>query len=197
MTASQTEARRPTLFATILAAGLVIAAAASRVDAAEPALASLLQPLDLRGYRSATIAPGFSAETLGGRELTLTHLRGKVILMNFWASWCVECRPEMRVFEHLHRELGPRGVAIIGVNARESTEVIRRYARELDVTFPLVLDPAGKINTMYGVIGLPTTFLVGRDGRAVAFGVGPRDWGSAAARELIEALLREADSPAR
>jgi len=188
MTASQTEARRPTLFATILAAGLVIAAAASRVDAAEPALASLLQPLDLRGYRSATIAPGFSAETLGGRELTLTHLRGKVILMNFWASWCVECRPEMRVFEHLHRELGPRGVAIIGVNARESTEVIRRYARELDVTFPLVLDP---------VIGLPTTFLVGRDGRAVAFGVGPRDWGSAAARELIEALLREADSPAR
>jgi len=117
--------------------------------------------------------------------------------MNFWASWCVECRPEMRVFEHLHRELGPRGVAIIGVNARESTEVIRRYARELDVTFPLVLDPAGKINTMYGVIGLPTTFLVGRDGRAVAFGVGPRDWGSAAARALIEALLREADSPAR
>jgi peroxiredoxin len=82
----------------------------------------------------------------------------------------------------------------MGINAREEAAVVRRYAKELDLTFPLILDPDGKINTLYGVIGVPATFVVGRDGRAVAFGIGSREWASAPARALIEALLAE---PAR
>jgi peroxiredoxin len=69
--------------------------------------------------------------------------------------------------------------------------VARRYAKELGLTFPLVLDRDGKINARYGVIGLPTTFVVGRDGRAIAFAIGPRQWESAPARTLIAALLAE------
>jgi peroxiredoxin len=97
----------------------------------------------------------------------------------------------MPVLEGLHREFASRGLAIVGINAREDTQVVGRYARELGLTFPLVLDPEGKNNDLYGIIGLPTTFVIGRDGRAVAFGVGPRDWGSPLARALIEALLAE------
>jgi cytochrome c biogenesis protein CcmG, thiol:disulfide interchange protein DsbE len=97
----------------------------------------------------------------------------------------------MPMLEALHREFASRGLAIIGINAREDRPTVRRYATELGLTFPLVLDEAGKTNELYGVIGLPTTFVVGRDGRAVAFGVGPRDWGSLRARALIEALLSE------
>ena len=125
----------------------------------------------------------------------MRDLRGKVVLMNFWATWCAECRPEMPVLERLHRELAPQGFAVIGINAREGSEVIRRYASALGLTFPLVLDRDGKINSLYGVVGLPTTFLVGRDGRAVALAVGPREWASTPARSLIQALLAEPAPP--
>lgn len=174
-----------------LAFGLLVAALAGAASADPPALASLLKTLDLRGYTSRTTPPQFSGGTLDARQLSMTEHRGMVIVLNFWASWCVECRPEMAVLERLQREFSSRGLAIIGVNARENKDVVRRYATELGLTFPLVLDPDGKINALYGVVGLPTTFVVGRDGRAIAFAVGPRQWESAPARALIEALLAE------
>jgi peroxiredoxin len=175
----------------LLAFGLLVAAVAPAASADEPALTSLLKTLDLRGYTSRTAPPQFSGSTLDARQLSIGDYRGTVIVLNFWATWCLECRPEMAVLERLQREFSSRGLAIIGVNARENAEAVRRYAKELGLTFPLVLDPDGKINALYGVIGLPTTFVVGRDGRAVAFAVGPRQWESAPARALIEALLAE------
>jgi cytochrome c biogenesis protein CcmG, thiol:disulfide interchange protein DsbE len=172
-------------------AGLLVAAASASASADEPAVGALLKPLDLVGYRSGTKPPPFSGQTVDARALSLTDLRGKVVVVNFWASWCIECRPEMPVLEGLHRELGQRGLAIIGINAREDMPTVKRYATSLGLTFPLVLDQAGKNNDLYGVVGLPTTFLVGRDGRAVAFAVGARDWGGPSARALIETLLAE------
>ena len=174
-----------------IAGGLLAVAVCGPARADPPALPSLLKTLNLRSYPSGTLAPHFSGRTLDARQLSVTDLRGKVIVLNFWASWCHECRPEMPVLEQLHREFAPRGLAIIGVNAREEAAAIRPYARVLGLTFPLILDPDGKINTLYGVVGLPATFVVGRDGRAVAFGIGSREWASAPARALIEALLAE------
>ncbi len=175
----------------LLAFGLLVAAPASVARADEPALTSLLKTLDLRGYTSRTMPPQFSGSTLDARQLSMTEYRGTVIVLNFWATWCLECRPEMAVLERLQREFSSRGLAIIGINARENKEAVRRYAKELGLTFPLVLDRDGKINALYGVIGLPTTFVVGRDGRAIAFAIGPRQWESAPARALIAALLAE------
>jgi thiol-disulfide isomerase/thioredoxin len=154
-------------------------------------VASLLKPLDLRGYPTGTTPPPLVGRTLEARPVSMADLRGKVRVVNFWASWCLECRPEMPVLERLHRELAPRGLAVVGVNAREAPEAVRRYAKDLELTFPIVLDQDGQINAAYGVVGLPTTFLVGRDGRAVALAIGPREWGSAPARAIIEALLGE------
>lgn len=161
----------------------------SRADVAE-----LLNGLKLSGYRPGTKPPEFKGTTLDSRTVSLDSLRGKVVLVNFWASWCSECRPEMPMFERLHREFTARGLSVIGINAREGTPAIHRYAKELRLTFPLMLDPTGEINTAYGVIGLPATFLIGRDGRAVARTVGPRDWESAPAKAIIQALLSEAVS---
>jgi peroxiredoxin len=175
----------------LLAGAVLVVAAWSPASAEPPATAALLKALDLVGYPPGAMPPSFSGRTLDARPLSMTALRGKVIVANFWASWCRECRPEMPVLERLHRELASRGLAIIGINAREDTDAVGRYARELGLTFPLVLDPDGKINALYGVIGLPTTFVVGRDGRAVAFAVGPRDWAGTPARALIAALLAE------
>lgn len=179
----------------LLAGGLLVALLGSSAGAEPSAMASLLKPLDLRGYPSGTMPPAFSGPTLEARRVSLGDLRGKVLLVNFWATWCLECRPEMPVLERLHRELGPRGLAVVGINAREDRDAVRRFARDLDLTFALVLDPDGKINAAYGVVGVPTTFVVARDGRAVALAIGPRDWASPPARAIIDALL--AESPSR
>jgi peroxiredoxin len=178
--------------AAVFTACMAILAAAdeSRADVAD-----LLRKLDLSGYARGTKPPQFNGRTLDDRTVSLDSLRGKVVLLNFWATWCQECRPEMPMFERLHREFVAQGLSVLGINAREGTEAIRDYAKELRLTFPLILDSKGEINAAYGAIGLPATFLIGRDGRAVARAVGPRDWDSAAAKAIIKALLSETPSP--
>jgi thiol-disulfide isomerase/thioredoxin len=172
-----------------------VAALGAGPAAAEQAdVTALLKPLDLHRYSSRTMPPLFDGRTLNG-GLSIADFRGKVVLVNFWASWCAECRPEMPVLERLHRELGRQGLAVVGINAREGAGTVRRYATELGLTFPLVLDVEGRINAQYGVIGLPTTFVIGRNGRAVAFAVGAREWGGAPARALLAALLAEPPLP--
>lgn len=162
-----------------------------RIEAGEPTLTKLLTELNLSGYLSGVRPPEFSGQTLDGKTVSLAGLRGRVVLLNFWATWCLECRPEMPLFERLHRELSAEGLSVVGINAREGTAAIQRYAKELGLTFRLVLDPKGEINAAYGVIGLPTTFLVARDGRAVARGVGPREWDGKQAIAIIRTLLDE------
>ena len=160
--------------------------AAERAD-----LSKLLKALNASGYPSVMHPPEFSGITADGRTVSLAGLSGRVVLLNFWATWCLECRPEMAIFERLHRELSAQGLAVVGINAREDTKIIREYAKELALTFPLITDPAGKINSVYGVIGLPTTFLIGRNGQAVALAVGPREWDGKPARTLIQTLLAQ------
>ena len=158
-------------------------------------LAELLRKLNLTAYSRSTAPPEFTGRTPAGRKISLSSMQNKVVLLNFWASWCLECRPEMPAFEKLHREFAAQGLAVIGINARETSATIREYAKELGLTFPLLLDGSGKINSSYGVIGLPTTFLIGRDGRAVALAVGPREWNGNPSRELIRALLAAPEQP--
>ena len=155
------------------------------------ALAELLKPLNVSTYPSLMHPPDFSGLTADNRTVSLASLQGKVLLLSFWATWCPECRPEMPMFEQLHREFSAQGLAVVGINAREETSTIRAYAKELNLTFPLIQDSSGKINSAYGVIGLPTTFIIARSGRAVALAIGPREWNGKAARALIQALLDE------
>jgi peroxiredoxin len=97
----------------------------------------------------------------------------------------------MPAFERLHHDFAGRGLAVVAVNTREAAPEVRRYAKELSLTLPLVLDRGGDINRAYGVIGLPTTFVIARDGRAVGLAIGPRDWSGPTAKTLIGALLAE------
>ena len=160
--------------------------------AAEPeSIAQLLKALNMSGYPSPLRPPGFSGFTVENRKISSNGLRGQVVLLNFWATWCLECRAEMPMFEQLHREFSAQGLAVIGINAREGPSTILKYGKELGLTFPLVVDPTGKINSDYGVIGLPTTFLIRRSGLPVALAVGSREWNGNPARVLLQQLLAE------
>ncbi len=172
--------------------GLVILGIVLRPPALSAAPApGLLKALDLAGYPPGEKPPEFSGRTPEGQTVSLARLRGRVVLLNFWATWCLPCKEEMPVFQQLHRDFAPQGLTVLGINVREGASEIREYARELSLTFPLVLDPNGKIQVLYGVIGLPTSVQFCRDGVAVARAIGPRDWGGAPARALIQALLGE------
>ena len=99
------------------------------------------------------------------------------------------------MLESLHRELGVQHLAIVAVNASESMPVVREYTRARGLTFAVLDDPRGDIQRAYGVLGLPTTFVIARDGRAVARAIGARDWAGARFRELLLGLLYESALP--
>src|SRR5262245_26928815 len=153
--------------------------------------AGVLQALRLVGYPAETRPPGFRATTADGRRVSLEELRGRVVFLNFWATWCLECRQELPMLEQLHRAYAPRGLMVLGVNFQETPKTVQQYAREQDLSMVMLIDRPGVITRSYGVIGLPTSFLIGRDGRAVARAIGPREWIAAELSRLIDSLLGE------
>lgn len=175
-------------------AGFVASVTLLTTSAAGPP-AGALQALGLAGYPAETRPPGFSGVTVDGFPLSLESLQGRVVVLNFWASWCFECQVELPVLERVHRDYAPRGLTVLPVNLREDPRTIRQFARERGLTMPLLVDPAGAIGQTYGVVGLPTSFLIDRGGRAVARAIGPREWTGPAARLLVESLLAEPTVP--
>ena len=160
--------------------------------AARPELARLKEVLELSGYPAGWQPPPLSGVTSGGQKVSLAGSRGRVLLITFWATWCPPCREEMPAFEQLHRDYGPKGLLVLGVNVGEQVDRVVRYGKKLELTFPLVMDPSARIGIDYGVTVLPTAFLIGRDGRPVGLAVGERNWNGPQARKLIELLLDEA-----
>lgn len=137
-----------------------------------------------------TFAIDFTLPDLKGRKVRLKDLRGQVIFLNFWATWCVPCRAEMPAMEKLYREFKDKGLIILALNYREGPEQIKPFVDELQLTFPILLDRDGKVSDRYKVFGLPTSHLLGRRGEVLGTAVGPRDWASEEAKALIRSLLQ-------
>ena len=109
-------------------------------------------------------APDFSLERLEGGEVSLSDHRGDVVLINFWATWCAPCRAEIPAIEAVHQARQNDGFVVLGVNYQESRDVVEPFARELAVTYPVLLDESGRIMETYRAIGLPMSVLVDREG---------------------------------
>ncbi len=137
-------------------------------------------------------APDFTLPTLGGGPFRLAEVRGKVVLLNFWAPWCVPCRTEMPALEALYWRYRERGLEVVGVNLDKlSTDGVTAFLKEVPVTFRIVLDPAWSLPPFYRVAGLPTTYLIDRAGNVVVREIGGRDWDDEVSRAAVEALVRE------
>lgn len=126
----------------------------------------------LTGAYAGAIAPNFQLKDLDGTDQSLDAMRGHVVLVNFWATWCGPCRSEMPAIQKAYEVHKGEGLVVWGVNVGETPDQVRSYARELSLTFPLLLDGDSRISRQYRVFGLPTTVFVGRDGviRDVAIG---------------------------
>jgi peroxiredoxin/outer membrane lipoprotein-sorting protein len=113
----------------------------------------------------------FALKDLGGRDVSLKELRGKVVLINFWASWCGPCRGEMPYLEKLHRELKGKDAVILGIDD-ESPEVAREFLKTHGYTFPTLVDERKEVARNYHVSAIPQVFVIGRDGKVVTHYVG-------------------------
>jgi peroxiredoxin len=111
-------------------------------------------------------APAFELERLGGGALAFPgDLAGKVVAVRFWADWCPFCAEEMKDIEPLYRRYRDKGLVVVAVNVRQDPETASRFIERLGLSYQVVLDREGAVARRYGVIGLPTTFFVDREGR--------------------------------
>ena len=117
-------------------------------------------------------APEFALPLFGGGHLTLAEQSGRPVVINFWASWCAPCRVEARGLEEAWRSYQDRNVLLVGIQTQDTEADGRAYLSEFGVTYPNVIDGDGKVSVDYGVIGLPVTFFVDRDGIVVHRWVG-------------------------
>jgi peroxiredoxin len=109
----------------------------------------------------------FALKDLSGRTWTFSELRGKVVLVNFWATWCPPCRKEMPDLETLYGRFGAKGLVVLGISDEDAAKV-DPFVRERKVSFPVLLDPGRKVNEMFVVEGIPKTFVYDREGKLVA-----------------------------
>ena len=112
-------------------------------------------------------APAFRLPALDGRTLDLAELRGRPIVLNFWASWCVPCKDEAPLLERAWKTYRDKGLLVIGVNIQDLEADARRFVAEVGITYPNVRDRDGKANRAYGITGIPETFFVSADGRII------------------------------
>jgi thiol-disulfide isomerase/thioredoxin len=138
------------------------------------------------------IAPEFVLPDLSGAPVRLSEHEGKLILLNFWATWCPPCRAEMPSMEALYQAYRNQGLVILAISSdRAGRSVVESFVQDRGVTFPILLDPDGEVFALYGVRGLPTSYLLDRRQRAFSADVGARDWSGKVARQVVETLLKE------
>lgn len=144
--------------------------------------------------RGPRLAPDFAVTDLDGRAVRLSALRGKVVVLNLWTTWCPPCRDEMPSMERLYRRLRDRDFVLLAVSQdEEGKRVVEPFVRDLKVSFPVLVDPERQVGERYGVWGYPETFVIDRNGYLVERIIGPRDWDAPAAVAKLEALIAAGD----
>ena len=140
-------------------------------------------------------APNFRAMTLDGTRTlrTLDDYRGKVVVLNVWATWCPPCIYEMPSFERLHRAVSDTSLRIVAISVDEfvTGDSVLAFARGLGVTFEVLHDSSRAIDRAYQITGYPETFVIARDGTIRKKWIGPADWSSAENVALVQGLLRQ------
>jgi peroxiredoxin len=132
----------------------------------------------------------FTLKTLDGRSLTLSQLKGKVVFLNFWATWCPPCRAEMPSMEALYQQFKDAGLEVVAVDLQESVAEVKAFIADNKLTFPVALDTSGNVGNNYNTQSIPATYIIDRDGKILAQAVGSRNWNTPAITAAFQALLK-------
>lgn len=145
-------------------------------------------------------APDFTLKDLSGKEHSLSSYRGKVVFVNFWATWCKSCKEEMPSMQTLYQYLKDRDVPFemlaISMDRVTTQKEVDSFVKSLGITFPVLLDPWGKTDGKYKLTGVPETYIIDTEGRVVEKIIGPRDWTTVGAVEKMFTLLHISTEPA-
>jgi peroxiredoxin len=174
-----------TLLALLLASTTLVALLPS-ASAGDPFV-----DLDLVRPPQRRLAPDFTVPRLGSGSISLKELRGSVVFLNFWATWCPPCKEEMPSMERLYRRHKDHGFVIVAISIDSgNAEGVAAFVKKLGLTFPIGLDPKLEVANRFTVRALPSSFLIDRDGNTVAVALGPRAWDGTTAHAVVESLLR-------
>ena len=159
-----------------------------------------LDPYEKAGvieFKEGQRGPGFTLQSLDGKTVTLNDYEGKLVVVNFWATWCTPCELEMPTLENLWVRHRDRGLVVVGVTVDRGgpRAIIEPYVRGKKLTFPILLDPDMSTARAWRVTGIPATFLVRPTGEVAGVAHGPREWDSREMVALLETLLPSAPHP--
>jgi cytochrome c biogenesis protein CcmG/thiol:disulfide interchange protein DsbE len=144
-----------------------------------------------RAVAAGKLAANFKLKDLKGDEISLAALRGKVVFLNIWATWCAPCREEMPSIESLYNDFkANKDFVVLAVSQDTDGVTVRPFVEQNHISFTVLLDPRNEVGERYDVNGIPETFIIGRDGRIVAHHVGPYDWSNADIREALQELIK-------
>ncbi|MDR2662305.1 MAG: TlpA family protein disulfide reductase [Treponema sp.] len=131
----------------------------------------------------------FSLALLTGGRTELSAYKGKVVLLNFWATWCPPCRAEMPSMETLYKRFKDQGLEILAVDCAEEKAVVERFIENNKYSYPVLLDTDGTVSSLYGIEAIPTSFILNREGKIIARIVGGLRWNDPKIIAAIEAAL--------
>ncbi len=136
-------------------------------------------------------APDFALESRSGETVALSDLRGDVVLINFWATWCPPCRQEMPLLDEIYGRYESLGFTLLGVNVEQNSQLADRFLADVPVSFPILLDPLEQVSGLYRVPAMPTTVIIDRQGtvRYIHYGFRPGD--EQTVQNEVRRLLRE------
>jgi peroxiredoxin len=178
------------VFAVVVAALTTCAPRAAPVAALTTAkLRDRLEASGLSVPKQPMIADDFELSTLEGAKVKLSSYRGKVVFLNFWATWCPPCRGEMASMEKLWQRFGDRGLEIVAVDLKEAQATVSKFVKDNSLTFAVLLDADAAVGSGWGVQSIPTTYLIDRKGGILARTIGGREWDTPEMLSLFEAIL--------
>ena len=136
------------------------------------------------------VAPDFTLTNIAGQQVSLSQYRGKIVVLNFWATWCPPCREEMPSMEALYQKYKDQGLVMLAVNVDENGEsAVKKFLMKTPYSFPILLDSENVAQNIYGVFRFPESFIIDREGVIVEKIIGGRNWLSAGASKMLDFLL--------